>query len=144
MAAVPVTIVGLATSDDGETKNVTIVGMASITGLQVGGGPMPGGPGKPPGIWGGGNVPMPTPPIANVPGAPGYNPNPPSVWPNPPEGIAPHPEHPIVIPPSEPPSGGTPDDDGFLKPPPPNGGWAFHQDYHWGYYPKPGEAGPKG
>ena len=36
---------------------------------------MPGGGGeRPPGIWGGGNVPMPNPPIANVPGAPGYQP----------------------------------------------------------------------
>lgn len=38
------------------------------------------GSGRPPGIWGGGNVPMPTPPIANVPGAPGFNPNPPGIW----------------------------------------------------------------
>lgn len=49
-----------------------------------------GGGGGPPGIWGGGNVPMPTPPIANVPGAGG----PPLViWgPN-----DPRPENPIVI-----------------------------------------------
>lgn len=100
MASVPVTIVGTLTDKEG-SQNVTLVGMAQITGLEVGGGPIM--PGSPPGIWGGGNVPMPTPPIANVPGAPGYNPPgidiPPGIWPNPPEGIAPHPEHPIVIPP---------------------------------------------
>lgn len=46
---------------------------------------------QPPGIWGGGNVPMPNPPIANVPGAPGYHPpggdhiwGPPGPWPTPP------------------------------------------------------------
>jgi hypothetical protein len=40
MAAVPVTIVGIQTDDSGESKNVTIIGMASITGLGVGGGPI--------------------------------------------------------------------------------------------------------
>lgn len=45
--------------------------------------------GQPPGTWGGGNVPMPSPPIANVPGAPGYRPPTPGA----------HPEHPIVYPP---------------------------------------------
>lgn len=40
-------------------------------------------PQPPLGIWGGGNVPMPSPPIANVPGAPGYQP-PLGIWgPNP-------------------------------------------------------------
>ena len=66
-------------------------------------------PEQPPGIWGGGNVPMPSPPIANVPGAPGYQP-PLGIWgptdprpgwglpePQPPTGA--HPEHPIYYPP---------------------------------------------
>lgn len=50
---------------------------------------------NPPGIWGGGNVPMPNPPIANVPGVPGYNPNPPIIW-GPP---GPWPTPPIAFPP---------------------------------------------
>ena len=67
----------------------------------------------PPGIWGGSNEPFPTPPIANVPGVPGYRP--PGVPTHPivipPDAIAPgvpthpiyipvYPAHPIVIPPS--------------------------------------------
>jgi hypothetical protein len=45
MAAVPVTISGMYTNDDGTSGNVTIVGLASITGLGVGGGPViPGAP----------------------------------------------------------------------------------------------------
>ena len=51
--------------------------------------------GGPLGIWGGGNVPMPSPPIANVPGAPGYQPQPPGIWgPN-----DPRPTPPINLPP---------------------------------------------
>lgn len=68
--------------------------------------------GQPPGIWGGGNVPMPNPPIANVPGAPGYQP-PLGIWGGanqpfptppiyipimPPPDMGLHPEHPIYIP----------------------------------------------
>lgn len=112
MAAVEVTITGMLYDKLARTtQNVVLIGDATLTGLGVGGGPLPGGPGgggdgRPPGIWGGGNVPMPTPPIANVPGAPGYRPpgsggQPPGIWPNPPEGIAPHPEHPIVLPPEQ-------------------------------------------
>lgn len=78
-----------------------------------------GTPPSPPGIWGGANEPFPTPPIANVPGAPGYRPPgvpthpiyyPPGIWgptdprpgwglpgPQPPAGA--HPEHPIYYPP---------------------------------------------
>lgn len=85
--------------------------------------PSPGYPAHPiyypPGIWGGGNVPMPTPPIANVPGAPGFkpphimNPIPPIIWPDPPEppiSKPPEPpggspEHPINLPPGPPPEG---------------------------------------
>lgn len=69
MAAVPVTIQALVYP---KNKSVppypaTIVGLASITGLEVGGGPvMPPDikPDPPLVIWGGGNEPMPTPPIA--------------------------------------------------------------------------------
>lgn len=97
---------------------VTIVGFISVagspnvpavfTGLAtqnvVGGGPIvPPPAGSPPGIWGG-NDPYPTPPIAFPPGWVGGVPpkppggSPPSVWPNPPEGTAPIPGHPIALP----------------------------------------------
>jgi hypothetical protein len=57
---------------------VTFQGILFFSDVGIGGGPIvPGGP--PLGIWGGGNVPMPTPPIANVPGAPGYQP-PLGIW----------------------------------------------------------------
>lgn len=72
MAAVPVTIIGTMTDKDG-SQNVTITGMASLSGLEVGGGPI--------------GDEHPEHPIA--PGGP-----PPSIWPSP--G---HPAHPIVIPP---------------------------------------------
>lgn len=58
--------------------------------------PQGGGPDH---IWGGGNVPMPNPPIANVPGAPGYHPpiKPPDI-----PGIdVPHPGQPIIITPDD-------------------------------------------
>lgn len=101
MASVPVTIVGTLTDKDG-SQNVTIVGMAQITGLEVGGGPVqppqiwpsPGRPahpiapgGEPPSIWPG-------------PGDPDFPIQvPPSIWPDPPEGQAPIPGHPLPIPP---------------------------------------------
>ena len=66
-------------------------------------------PGEPPGIWGGGNVPMPSPPIVIPPDAiePGVPTHPIfiPVYPShpiviPPEAIGPGvPEHPIVLPP---------------------------------------------
>src|SRR5262252_8220190 len=92
---------------------VTIVGVMTYTGLEVGGGPMPGGPsvmppiapgGPPLGTWGGVAPPYPAHPIA--PGGPplgiwgGGNvpmPTPPIYLP---PGIIPGvPAHPIVIPP---------------------------------------------
>jgi len=147
MGAVPVTFVGILAHGDGTSENVTFTGMASITGLTVGGGPplgtwgggnvpypehpiAPGGPVPPLGTWGGGNVPYPTPPI--------YFP-PLGTWgPN-----DPRPEHPIVIPPP-PPDFPKPPVDGGVKPPPPNGGWGYHPEYGWGYFPGVGgEPGPK-
>src|SRR3982751_977227 len=58
MSAVPITFVGILAHGDGSSENVTFTGMGSITGLQVGGGPMPGGRGAKPQlhIWGGGGV----------------------------------------------------------------------------------------
>jgi hypothetical protein len=93
MAGVNVTIVGTITAGD-ETKQCTIAGIASLTGLEVGGGPMP-----PLSIWPSPGVP--THPIA--PGGP-----PPTIWPNPPEGSV-LPEHPIVLPPDLPPTMPPPD-----------------------------------
>jgi hypothetical protein len=100
------------------------------------------GGGQPPlGFWGGGNVPYPTPPIANVPGAPGYQP-PGTGGPQPPLGIwGPYPgfpTQPIYLPPmptEPPPAEGT-------KPPPPEGGWGYHPEYGWGYFP-PGGGKPR-
>jgi hypothetical protein len=58
----------------------------------AGGRPDQGLPGQPPGIWGGGNVPMPTPPIYYPPsGGGGGGGQPPGIWPSP--G---HPSHPIA------------------------------------------------
>lgn len=116
MAAVPITIIGIQTDEMG-SRNVTITGMASLTGLGVGGGPV-----IPPG----------------KPIDPGAHPEHPIYWP---PGSQPHPEHPIVIPPvppefPNPPTGG-------VKPPPPEGGWGFHPEYGWGYFPGPGEPSPK-
>jgi hypothetical protein len=117
MAAVPITIIGIQTDEQG-SRNVTITGMASITGLGVGGGPITPPPAKP------------THPIV-LPGDPSW-------------GSDPHPTHPIVLPdpPVEPPTGEA-DEDGFIKPPPENGGWAYHEDHGWLYSPGPGAAGPK-
>jgi hypothetical protein len=76
MAGLPITIVGTITTDADGTKQCTINGVAGITGLEVGGGPIippapPNwGPGGPPGpqhpIWG--------PPGINFPDKPGYPP----------------------------------------------------------------------
>ena len=81
-------------------RQVFLVGEAFLTGLGVGGGPMPPGPGAPDHIWGGGNVPMPSPPIANVPGAPGYRPPGDHIWGG---GNVPMPSPPIYFPPQVPP-----------------------------------------
>lgn len=119
MAAVELTITGVLYDKlNRTTQQVVLIGEASLTGLGVGGGPMPPGPGGPVHIWGGGNVPMPSPPIANVPGAPGYRP---------------------------PEPGGPPPDAG-IKPPPSTGGWGYVglPGFGWAYYPGTHEAGPKG
>lgn len=103
MAAVPVTIVGIQTDELG-SRNVTITGMASLTGVGVGGGPV-----IPPG-----SLPHPEHPIVIPPTPPSdAHPEhpiviPPDVWPNPPDPDAPHPEHPIVIPPPPEIGDGTP------------------------------------
>jgi hypothetical protein len=138
MAAVPITISGVLCDKYGRTiQPVTIVGEATLTGLGVGGGPIvpPGQPGGPDHIWGP-TDPFPTPPIANVPGAPGYRPPGDHIWgptdPRPTPPIANVPGLPPM--PDEPPAGSA-DEDGFIKPPPDGGGWAYHEDYGWMYSP---------
>lgn len=152
MAAVPVTLVGVMTADGGSSFNCVFNGVASLSGLGVGGGPMPPGSDA-----------HPEHPIAGPP---------PQIWPSPghpahpivPPGGYPHPEHPIVLPPVEP--GGPPIDVGahpehpivlppppeptqppetvtVLKAPPPSGGWGAVSEYGWAYYPAQGEAQPK-
>lgn len=132
MAAVPITIVGIETRSDGTSDNVAIVGMASLTGLGVGGGPVI----PPPGIWPGpGPLPHPEHPIVLPPVDPGGPPV--EIWPRP--G---HPAHPIVLPP--PPGGTTPSPPGVsVKPPPADGGWAYVSNWGWGYFPMGTSAGPK-
>jgi hypothetical protein len=71
MSAVELTISGMLYDKlNRTTQNVVLIGEAFLTGLSVGGGPMPGGP--------------PGPPV--------------TIWPNPPEGQAPIPSHPIALP----------------------------------------------
>lgn len=152
MAAIPVYIVGTITTKEG-IEQCVLEGLASLQGLEVGGGPiLP--PAQPPSIWPGGKPehPIVLPP-EQPPGAPGA----PGIWPGgkpehpivlppvepggPPVTIWPgRPEHPIVLPPAPPidttiPGGG--------KPPPPEGGWGFHPVFGWGYFPGPGQPGPK-
>src|SRR5580765_8329274 len=87
MAAVEVTISGVLYDKLARTtRPCVLIGEASLTGLEVGGGPMPGGPG----------------------GGSGAHPEHPIFWP---PGTQPHPEHPIVLPPpgsNVPPPGSAP------------------------------------
>ena len=130
MASVPITIVGTITGKSTKeagasaTEQCVIVGLASLSDLTVGGGPIyP--PQQPPdvGIWP--SPGRPEHPIVHPPPEGGGG-QPPGIWPSP--GV---PTHPIVIPeppPTQPPTEGT-------KPPPPGGGWGYHPDYGWGYFP---------
>jgi hypothetical protein len=125
---------------------VTIIGEAYYTGLGVGGGPMPGGPGpahpiapggpppgiwpspghpahpiapggSPPGIWGGGNEGFPTHPIVIPPGfIDGVHPEHPIVIP--PPAMPGYPAHPIVIPPEVWPPDARPEHPIVIPPPP--------------------------
>lgn len=112
MAAVEVTISGVLYDKVARTTQpVVIIGEASLTGLGIGGGPIyPPGSCNPPGIWGP-TDPRPTPPIPIYPGG---TPDPPGIPTEPP----PNPETP--------------------KPPPPGGGWGWHPEYGWGYFPMQG------
>lgn len=145
MAAVEVTITGVLYDKLARTtQQVVLIGDATLTGLGVGGGPIQ-PPGQPPGGGGGGQPPHPAFPIWGGPGAgfpdkPGY---PPVVGGGP------------VVPPEGPPDGGQPPTDGTTPggdKPPPQGqaGWGYVAQWDdgtpggWGYFPGPGEAGPKG
>src|SRR6516164_9892899 len=129
---------------------VTITGILSYSGLEVGGGPMPGGPsvshpiapgGPPPEIWPSPGYPAhPIAPGGPPPVAgwtpPGYHPAHPIAPGGPPATVAPpiyyppFPAHPIVLPPeqppTEPPSEGTP-----------SGSWNYSPAIGW-YWTSPG------
>lgn len=126
MSAVPITFVGILAHGDGSSENVTFTGMGSITGLQVGGGPMPGG--KPPQIWGGGGV-----GDYIDAGLPIHQPGGPiGIWGG--GSIGDYIDAGFPIP--QPPFPGPPPDG--VKPPPPEGGWGYSPDYGWGYFPPTG------
>jgi hypothetical protein len=144
MASVPVSINGVLWDHTTKTgRPVTIVGEGYLTGVGVGGGPMPGGP--PLGMWG---------PITEYPdaGFPGPQPGqPPHIWGGP--YFPPYattgpgfPTNPIVIP-RPPVDFPTPPAEGN-KPPPEGGGWGYSSEYGWGYFPmhggKPQPGGPGG
>ena len=75
-------------------------------------------PSNPPGIWGGGNEPFPTPPIV-IPPIPKPPVDPPVIWPGP--GPLPNPDHPI----NKPPSPAPPGYDWYLEYLPLRGGWVW-------------------
>jgi hypothetical protein len=82
MAVVPITFNGVFYPKNKKDPPIagTYVGNAWITGLKVDNKP----PEVPPGIWGGGNEPFPTPPIALPP--PDEIPDPPTAVKPPPDG----------------------------------------------------------
>jgi len=165
MAAVEVVISGLLYhGKSGAGTPVTIVGIAGLSGLEVGGGPIIPPPAQqPPGVP---TFPISGPPGIDFPDKPGYppvvgggpiypsgdHPAHPIVIPLPPDSGL-HPEHPIVIPdPTPPTQPGEPTHPIVIvppppaegtKPPPPGGGWGYHPDYGWGYFPMGQSAGPK-
>lgn len=152
MSAVEVIVSGVLYDKLSRTaRPVVLIGEASLQGVGIGGGPII--PPEPPlGIWGPGSG-LPTPPIPIYPGG---TPNPPGTWgptdPRPGWGLPggggegiwgpndPRPTPPIHIPrpPVDP-----PDNPDFIKPPPPDGGWGWHPEYGWGYFPGTSNPGPK-
>ena len=134
MAEVPIQINGILWNKVWKRgEPVVLYGMASIVGLEVGGGPI-----MPP-EGGGGEPGIPTFPIAGYPDFP--YPSQPIYRPGYPGG-SPPPNLPGGRPPEQPPEGPA-DENGFIKPPPEGGGWAFHEQYGWMYKPQEGQAGPK-
>jgi hypothetical protein len=121
MAQVPVSMQVTIYPRDKSVKPypATIVGYAWITGLEVGGGPMPGGGGDP---------------AHPDQGLPGHGSTPGT------------PTHPIVLPPVEQPPPVEESGVGItitVKAAPPSGGWGLNLDEGWYYSPGTGQAGPK-
>lgn len=135
MAAVAIEISGLLYDKlKRTTQNVVLRGTAQLIGLEIGGGPI-----YPPEA--GGSPGVPTHPIV-LPGDPSWgDPHPEHPIVMPPSDA--HPEHPIVIPPPGEPPTGEPGDDGFVKPPPEGGGWGYHATYGWMYDPPSSKPQPK-
>lgn len=107
MAAVEVTISGVLYDKTARTtRPVVLIGEATLTGLGIGGGPMPPGE-EPPQIWG------PTDP------RPGYGL---------PGGPPPRPAHPIVLPPEKPTD---PPTEPPTNPPDPLWDWAWNPNTGW-------------
>jgi hypothetical protein len=139
MAAVPITLDGvLYDLLDRTTRRVIFIGDASLSGLSVGGGPMPGGPGNGQPPIPGGPPPHPAFPIWGGPGAgfpdkPGY---PPVVGGGP------------IIPAFTPPKPGdaTPPPDAPpmpTEPPPPTGAWYWQGLWQmWVWVPSPATSTP--
>lgn len=124
MAAIPVVIqcIVYPRNKTDEPYPATLVGISYNPDLSVGGGPI-------------------------IPPPPDIKPEPPlTIWPNPPEGTAPIPSHPIMLPgmpgwPEEPPPDETPP-----APVKPHEGWnwsAAKSQWYYLYVPGPGEAQPK-
>jgi hypothetical protein len=116
MAQVPVSMQVVVYPRDKSVKPypATIVGYAWLTGLSVGGGPMPGGSGGHPDQTLPGDLPHPAHPIVL----------PPVDQPPPVEGSGAS----ITI---------------TVKEAPANGGWGVNTDEGWYWTPGPGQAGPK-
>jgi hypothetical protein len=121
MAAVEVTITGVLYDKYARTSRpVVLIGDATLIGVGVGGGPIEGGPGSPPGIWGP-TDPRRTHPIVQPPDSG----SPPGIW----GPTDPRPTHPIVLPPDQVPPGmqpPSPPPPGTTSPVPPpegSGGW---------------------
>lgn len=126
MAAVEVTLSGVLYDKLSRTvRPVVFIGEASLTGLEVGGGPIMPPPFDP-------NAPRPSHPIAK-PGDPWW-------------GSDLRPSHPIALP-GDPwwpkPPIDPPDPPTAVKPPPDDGGWGYFPEYGWGYFPEAGTPGPK-
>ena len=148
MAAVKVTIIGTLTHQGGTQESVTVEGMANLTDLSIGGGPIipPTPPLNPPPhpahpIVPPGGYPHPEHPIVLPPYPPGVPTHPIVLPPDP--GDPAHPAHPIVIP--DPPIDVPPDTPPgtVVKPPPATGGWGFIVPYGWAYFPMGSGPGPK-
>jgi len=143
MAAIPITIIGQISTPNGGIEQATITGIAAITGLEVGGGPVtppltPAHPIAGPPEWGH----HPAHPIAGPPEW-GHTPAHPIVIPpTPPEVDPPVPAHPIVLPPVppevpvSPPGGAVPE----------GWGWHWHEpgsEWLLVYNPTSEQAQPK-